>query len=1117
MCEEAKQDKNLSSNITAELNSNNDNENSSNCIENSSNCIENSSNCIENSSNCIENSSSSNNNRNSNIIVPNEKTVEWIQYNYKGSTKNSSAIDNLNVKKEQQMAVNICVNDKEGTIQHIGQKNTEVNCETHSGFIEYIRLIEPLLVYCYCYGKEEVFILSSKCIKIIKRKKYSDFKKFGKLIILSSIDILKNIPNYYSKEFDKLILACIDTLTSLIKSNNKNDFMSWLNSDVSHHADSINNLNSDQNNKQNGTPSGTQNSSQNDSTASNNMSKIVGTLDRINRNHINKVKRQKKLNYLLDGNILSMQYNNEKEAEHTSYEESINSLRYCLINQISLLLDSKNHVWELLILFKNCMMREDINNIIKKGSIILKMNSCIDQIFTIMIKESYNLKLSFLCGQIYIDFLMRFPISQKEKKKKFFQILNNLNDENDDSRIAVLNTIFLFLNRVNAKLLKEEFYYVTYASLLVNFSNETNCKCKKMYVFLLTLLFQQVNDLNYVFNSYKILKHNLIFSLKSTIVYTYLYLLPVFTSIFFKNMPLYYQIILSEISFENNQQINSKEYKKRRKNKIKQLCSEENSISNSNITYDELEQGEDSSLEKYSENHLNSIRNYFLNELLRYSNNDKNKNKCNEEEKRKKKKEKNNASAYAQEDKIMFMRNQLEDLFLSLVFYIIGITCANIKTYMKEDKNLIHIFTSSQNIIYFCNHYVIYKEIDADMVYLFYKSLEQIFSYIDIDLIENLLFEKCIYEKYAHEKYKVYFLKHDNIKCFKRDIGACHTKQHVNIIHNIDADYEKLILYYLYFWNLIFENGLFNNNSYVQITSVKILLNYINKKVAYPFFPLLLVKLFSSNTFIINLIIKKILSLLLNSYFLEHFYIYHKEISFLLSKICKLLIRFPWITNGLEEEKEQSELSYKKNYIKNIDLNNTLNPCSGFNGATPVQNGIDSTVVEQNTPKKQYENKDDHLNNSSDGEEFNRVYTILQNEEHIVATYNTYDYKNDHGNSEIGEDIEMTKEMLSYSKFFLIIVTLSRGISLHLKNKKKSFTRILTILNTFKNIINDFPPQLWNLDNGIINNVISPLYKIASIYKKKYFVEDENIFEETSVYKKELTELGLSRKEERIY
>ncbi|GAW82814.1 hypothetical protein, conserved [Plasmodium gonderi] len=1009
-----------------------------------------------------------------------------------------STKENTNIQKEQKSANH---NDKLNIVEHIKPIHEKINskivsCDYYpfTNFPEFIRLIEPLLVYCFCYGKEDVFVLSSKCIKIIKKKKLCDFRKFGKLIILSSVDILKNIPNYYSKEFDKLILSCIDALTYLIRGNNKNDIISWLNSDLSNRANPNENVDN----------------CPNQSPISKNKKRIEDTSKgkscHSQKDNAHSLKRQKKLNYLLDENVLSTYYNNNEENEDgcDSYEESTNSLRYCLINQISLLLESKNHVWELLILFKNCMLREDINNIIKKGYIILKMNSCVDQIFTIMIEESHNLKLSFLCGQIYIDFLMRFPISKTEKKKKFFQILNNLNDENDDSRIAILNALYVFLNRANAKLLKEEFYYITFASILAHFSNETNYKCKKMYIFLTTLLFQQVNDLIYVFNSYKILKHNLLFCKKASFTYTYLYILPIFASIFFERIPLYGKMILSDDKLAQDElRLVSKEYQKSRREKIMFLKLQERDTSREN--YETFEKGQNSQgelnernvyniNETNSSNQVDTIRNYFISELLKSTKGNMNKYNQNG----------NNELLTSPHDiNIIFMKNQLEDLFLSFIYHLIDTRCSDIKEFMKEDKLSFHIITSVQNITYFCGKYDICGYMGKDLVHLFYKSLEQIFSYMDIDIIENL-----VHEKYAHEMYKLYFLKKGHLKYVNGSDTNVENKQDHYTVINGETIHEKLILYFLYFWNLIIQNGLFNKNPYVQIISLKISLNYIDKKMAYPFFPLLLVKLFSTNKFVINLILKKVLSLLLNSYFLEHFYIYHKDISFLLAKICILLVKFPWITNGLDDKNDVKEASYENYYSASDEKTNY--PIISHNNKDTDHLPM-SFIPNSTTPgdPSKHNERNDHSSDSSNeeyDEEFKKVNSILENGHNLEMTKNTYNHSfiqpHNHTSRIMTENSKITKELLSYSKFFLVIVTLSRAINIHLINKKKSFARILTILQTYKNIIQDFPEDLWSPENEIINIVLSSLYKIASMFKRKLFVQDENIFEETNSYNK---------------
>ncbi|CDU16945.1 conserved Plasmodium protein, unknown function [Plasmodium yoelii] len=988
--------------------------------------------------------------------------------------------------------------EKEDTTISMEKIDSKMTLENNYGIVEFIHLIEPLLVYCYCYGKDDVFIMSSNCIKLIKKKKYSNFNKFGKLIILSSVDILKNIPNYYSKEFDRLILSCIDTLTYIIKSNNNDDIISWLNYDTSNRGISNNTNENNSSMNDNNIPSKKRKMKQGKHIIENDMDEY-------------KIKRQRKISYILDENIISTYYKNDYEE---NYEESINSLRYCLIDQISLLLESKNHIRELLLLFKNCLLREDVNNIIKKGIIVLKINSCIDQIFTIMIEESHDLKLSFLCGQIYINFLMSFPISKGEKKKKVFEILNNLDDENDDSRIAVLNSLYLFLNRSNAKLLKDGFYYIIFTSLLVNFSKETNPKCKKMYVFLLSLLFQQIDDINYVFNSYKILKNNLAFSIKSPTIYTYLYLLPVFASFFYKNISEYNRKISITILEENEIPPLTKEKKKNRQKQIKQDMKQVEEQDHNHIQEkDQNDNNEQNNLQ----NSLVTVRNYFLEELLKYANNDLNRNKMSAKEKTERENNNkiklNNANSgvfFKQNCNIVFMKNQLEDLFLSLMFYLIEQTYPNMKLYMKEDKNCINILTSNENITYFSRKHYLYKEnVNKDIVHLFYSTLEQIFTYIDTNLIEKLL-----NKKYLHEKYQGYFINNERNNF--TNMNEIDNNEKNNFHFDKDQTHDKLIIYFLYFWNLLFENALYNKNPFIQIISLKIVMNYINKKMSYPFFPLLLVKLYSTDKFIINIIIKRVLSLVLNSYFLEHFYTYHKEISVLLLNICKLVVLFPWITNGFEEQNNQNDaLNQGTNTIDTINRDNLFKTCKKNHENDLEQNNIHKNNVNQydhpnknsNNHFKKSNSDDDDDNKSNedevDDEEFKEINGILQNENYIkVHSFSQHNYQNKDERNEIKDEIKINKEILSYSKFFLIIITLSRAISLHLINNKKSFTRILTILNVYKNIIQDFPIDLWNPDNGIIHNVITPLYKLASLRKKKHFTEDSTIFEETSSDKK---------------
>ncbi|SOS79637.1 conserved Plasmodium protein, unknown function [Plasmodium sp. gorilla clade G1] len=1046
-------------------------------------------------------------------------------------------------------------------------KDSYNNLYNISNFVDFIHIVEPLLVYCFCYGKEEVFILASKCIKTIKKKKYSDFKKFGKLIILSSIDILKNLPNYHSREFDKLILSCIDTLIYLIKGNDKNDIMSWLNSNVtidqSYNNTTNNDIISDDENPKK-KQKGEKNEKYNNN---NNNNKTNGIYDKEEKEEQKKVQeRKRKLCYLLDESVLSSHNYNDSDNNVSSMdeqEECKNSLRYCLLNQIYLLLESKNHIFELLILFKNCLLREDLSNIIRKGPVILKINMCIEQIFNIMIEESHNLKLSFLCGQIYIDFFMRFPLSQKEKKKKFFNILNNLNDESDESRIAVLNTIYLFLNRANSKLLKQEFYFITFASLLINFSNETNYKCRKMYVFLISLLFQQINDLDFIYNSYKIIKQNLISGMKSSFVYSYLYILPICTSFFHKDISNYYRLVFHDISQQCDYQkkIYTKEYRRTKKEEIMNLCLQaKGEITNGLLIYNANNYNINNDIYDKNKNKNNmidehnvdtqfehKILNHFINQLLTFINkkeDEKNKNICSNyiEEQIKKKQNSNkmninsdiehmNNNCIIQDQNhislnitqyynITFMKNQLEDLFLSIIFHLIDKIFINIKLIVKDYDDIIkHVFTSNDNITYFCNRYDIYKQVDKDIVYLIYKSLEQILSYLDINLIENI-----IHEKYSHENYKDIFIKMIELK--NNNNNKNNYDDNNIVLTYDDNNYEKLIIYFLYFWNLIFTHGLMNKNPYIQIISMKIIINYISKKLTNPFFPLLLIKLYTTDKFIINIIIKKILSLLLNYTFLEYFYIYYKEVSSLLCHICNLLICFPWITNGYNNKENEYEINHMKNYdyMKNLEtLNSSLKlnnkDINIYNNNNNNNNNNMDNISTNEENKNIYITKNVHnnisdeediYNNSSEEQEFNKVNNILkENDEDEYKKNNnsiykniSNDYQNNKNKSYVNQNIVINKEILSYSKFFLIIITLSRAINLHLKNKKKSFTRIYTILNTYKQIIIEFPVNLWNREHGIINNVLVPLYKIASIFKKKDFVLNENIFNETDTYKK---------------
>ncbi|SOV16580.1 conserved Plasmodium protein, unknown function [Plasmodium sp. gorilla clade G2] len=1049
---------------------------------------------------------------------------------------NGSNNNNINDNK-----INGFINNTDDYIKR-KDKDSYNNIYNVSTFVQFIHIVEPLLVYCFCYGKEEVFILASKCIKIIKKKKYCDFKKFGKLIILSSIDILKNLPNYHSREFDKLIVSCIDTLIYLIKGNDKNDIMSWLNSNVSLDHSYNNTTNKDISDDENPRKKskGEKNEKYNN--------KTNGIFNKEEEDKHQKVQqRNKKLCYLLDESVLSSHnYNGDNDYNSTTdeQEECMNSLRYCLLNQIHLLLESKNHIFELLILFKNCLLREDVNNILKKGPVILKINMCIEQIFNIMVEESHNLKLSFLCGQIYIDFFMRFPLSQKEKKKKFFNILNNLNDENDESRIAVLNTIYLFLNRANSKLLKQEFYFITFASLLINFSNETNYKCRKMYVFLISLLFQQINDLDFIYNSYKIIKQNLLSGMKSSFVYSYLYVLPICTSFFHKDISNYYRLLFNDISqqFEYHKKIYTKEYRRTKKEEIMNLCLQaKGEITNGSI-YNGINNNNNNNM--FDENKVDTqfehkILNHFINQLLTFINKKeegKNINICSNyiEEQIKKKQNCNKINIYnndiehmnnnciiqgennislniTQYYNITFMKNQLEDLFLSIIFHLIDKIFINIKLIVKDYDDIIkYVFTSIENITYFCNRYDIYKQVDNDIVYLFYKSLEQIIAFLDINLIENI-----IHEKYSHENYKDIFIKMIELK-------NRNNKNNYNdniLLSYHDNNYEKLIMYFLYFWNLIFTHGLMNKNPYIQIISMKIIINYISKKLTNPFFPLLLIKLYTTDKFIINIIIKKILSLLLNYTFLEYFYIYYKEVSSLLCNICNLLISFPWITNGYNSEDNKYDINHVKNYdyMKNLETlnnslklnNNDINIYNNNNMDNISTNEENKNIYITKNVHNNISDEEDVYNNSSEEQEFNKVNNILkENDEdeyknnHSIYKDKTIDYQNNKDKLYVNQNIVINKEILSYSKFFLIIITLSRAINLHLKNKKKSFTRIYTILNTYKQIIQDFPVNLWNREYGIINNVLIPLYKIASIFKKKDFVLNENIFHETDTYKK---------------
>lgn len=143
-----------------------------------------------------------------------------------------------------------------------------------------------------------------------------------------------------------------------------------------------------------------------------------------------------------DGNVL-------QQPGKTQTKKDPQTFKTALLMQIRASLDDPRLRISALQLFRSVILLKDKHKTLQDAEHSALVYQCVDEIAVMLVQHSGGLpKLITLCGSIYVDFLMRYPMPERIQKKRINFLVRNLVHVSYYSRQAVLSVIYELLVRL---------------------------------------------------------------------------------------------------------------------------------------------------------------------------------------------------------------------------------------------------------------------------------------------------------------------------------------------------------------------------------------------------------------------------------------------------------------------------------------------------------------------------------------------------------------------------------------------------------------------------------------------------------------------------------------------
>jgi len=107
---------------------------------------------------------------------------------------------------------------------------------------------------------------------------------------------------------------------------------------------------------------------------------------------------------------------------------------------------------------------------------------------------SENEQTSCLCGSIYIDFTLNFPMTDKVQSYRIAHIVKNLGYKTDSGRKALLNCLHHFVKKCDSRLFESSYSAMLMLPLVTRLTDESESMCLKMVHVVLNKVFFVVNE-----------------------------------------------------------------------------------------------------------------------------------------------------------------------------------------------------------------------------------------------------------------------------------------------------------------------------------------------------------------------------------------------------------------------------------------------------------------------------------------------------------------------------------------------------------------------------------------------------------------------------------------------
>uniref|UniRef100_A0A0G4GBF3 Uncharacterized protein n=1 Tax=Chromera velia CCMP2878 TaxID=1169474 RepID=A0A0G4GBF3_9ALVE len=201
------------------------------------------------------------------------------------------------------------------------------------------------------------------------------------------------------------------------------------------------------------------------------------------------------------GGALERFYAKEREEKRVAREKKFKeeattgkkTFQEALLAQVSTSLDDRRLQDSALHLFRRVILAKQKQEGLTDASAATEMYKIADRVGELLVISSEP-QITSLCGNIYVDFVLKFPMTPKVQTLRVAQLVKNLGFKEETGRRSVLNCLHHLVMRCEASVFAERFAGLVFLRLATRLADESDATAKKMLHVLLKAVLAALDE-----------------------------------------------------------------------------------------------------------------------------------------------------------------------------------------------------------------------------------------------------------------------------------------------------------------------------------------------------------------------------------------------------------------------------------------------------------------------------------------------------------------------------------------------------------------------------------------------------------------------------------------------